>query len=936
MEPQPATLIPEQYDFQAIEAHWQRVWEERGTFLAPDDDPRQKLYVLQMFPYPSGELHAGHIRNYVLGDAVARYWRMRGYNVLHPMGFDSFGLPAEQAAIDRNVQPSDWIATCVNNSRRQFRRYGFSFDWSREVVTSEPEYYRWTQWLFVKLYEMGLVYRKEVEVNWCEEHGVLANDEVKDGGCWRCDQPVVKKRLAQWLMRTTDYAQRLLDGLELLPGWNEAVRTMQRNWIGRSEGTNIDFAVPAVDGKLTVFTTRVDTIFGCTFMAIAPGHPLAQAIAAAGGTTAELARFSSECAREAVEYAVAEEKPKRGLRLGVDCINPFNGEAIPIFATNYVISDFGTGAVMAVPAHDTRDYAFALEYELPIRQVIVPSSAGDESIRSVIDYVRRCFNLQIGERTAERIKTSTEGAAPQSENLTVDVRGVDQDTGLPRVVEITTKDIREAMTAGDGRPPVPPGDLSVAATQDVPPCFTEKGVCVNSGQFDGLDFAAAKAAMDDWLAGRGQGGAAVEYRLRDWNMSRQRFWGAPIPMVHCQACAAFETDRGRMAGWHPVPAKELPVVLPEIADYSDVRVSPLANDEHWQHAACPKCGGPARRETDTMTTFMDSAWYFLRFCDPQNEHRAFDPELAAGWMPVDVYIGGKEHAVGHLLYSRFVVQALRQAGILELRRPDAIGELPLLVDEPFRRLYNQGIVYKGGAKMSKSKGNVVSADELADTYGADTARLFSFFGGPYDQDLEWTTAGVEGCHRFLKRLWRFARQVQAKPGSADYCDDACVAAVRVRHKAVAGVTADITGWRFNTAIAKLMECLNELEAHWQRDQDGDNADAFRLALLTMAKLLCPFAPHIAEELWFQLGGLGLCSESEWPIHDPSMLIEETVELPVQVNGKLRGKIIVAREAEAGVVLEAAKADAQVAKWLAGKELVKEIVVPGRMVTFVVK
>ena len=873
MEPQPATLIPEHYDFQAIEAHWQQVWEERGTFLAPDEDPRPKLYVLQMFPYPSGELHAGHIRNYVLGDAVARYWRMRGYNVLHPMGFDSFGLPAEQAAIDRNVQPSDWIATCVNNSRRQFRRYGFSFDWSREVVTSEPEYYRWTQWLFVKLYELGLVYRKEVEVNWCEEHGVLANDEVKDGGCWRCDQPVVKKRLAQWLMRTTDYAQRLLDGLERLPGWNEAVRTMQRNWIGRSEGTNIDFAVPAVDGKLTVFTTRVDTIFGCTFMAIAPDHPLAQPIAATGGTAAELARFAAECAREAVEYAVAEEKPKRGLRLGVDCINPFNGEAIPIFATNYVISDFGTGAVMAVPAHDTRDYAFALEYGLPIRQVIV------------------------------------EAPSP--------VGATDRSPAVQPMQET-------------------PGDLSGAATGDVPPCFTDKGVCINSGQFDGTDFASAKAAMDDWLAGRGQGGAAVEYRLRDWNMSRQRFWGAPIPMVHCHACAAVEADRGPVAGWHPVPAKELPVVLPEIADYSDVRVSPLANDEHWQRTTCPKCGGPARRETDTMTTFMDSAWYFLRFCDPQNEHRAFDPEKAALWLPVDVYIGGKEHAVGHLLYSRFVVQALRQAGILELRRLDAIGELSLLVDEPFRRLYNQGIVYKGGAKTSKSKSNVVSADELADSYGADTARLFSFFGGPYDQDLEWTTAGVEGCHRFLKRLWRFARQVQAKPGSREYCDDACVAAVRVRHKAVAGVTADITGWRFNTAIAKLMECLNELEALWQRDQDGDDADAFRMALLTMAKLLSPFAPHIAEELWFQLGGLGLCSESEWPIHDPSMLVEENIELPVQVNGKLRGKIIVAREAETGVVLEAAKADAQVAKWLAGKELVKEIVVPGRMVTFVVK
>ena len=845
MDNQMQAVKPERYDFQQIEQRWQQVWEQRETFAARDADPRPKLYVLQMFPYPSGDLHAGHIRNYVLGDAVARFWRMRGMNVLHPMGFDSFGLPAEQAAIDRKIQPREWIEACVENSRRQFKRYGFAFDWSREVVTSEPEYYRFTQWLFVKFYELGLVYRKEVEVNWCEEHGVLANDEVKDGGCWRCERPVSRKKLAQWLMRTTDYAESLLSGLERLPGWNEAVRTMQRNWIGRSEGTVLDFAVPAVADKLTVFTTRIDTIFGCTFMAIAPDHPLAAAIAAAGGSSAQLAQFAAECAREAAAYSVAEDKPKRGLALNVNCVNPFNGAEVPVYATNYVVSDFGTGAVMAVPAHDTRDHAFALEYGLPVRQVIAPT------------------------------------------------------------------DDRAAETD----------------------CFTDKGICINSCEFDGLDFAAAKAAMDSWLAARGLGGASVQYRLRDWNMSRQRFWGAPIPMLHCDKPAA---EGG--CGWQAVPVEQLPVRLPDFADYSDIRVSPLANDAHWQHASCPKCGGPATRETDTMTTFMDSAWYFLRYCDPHNERLPVDPELAAEWLPVDYYIGGKEHAVGHLLYSRFVTQVLERAGYLRLSRPDHEGKLPPLSDEPFRRLFNQGIVYKDGAKMSKSRGNVVSADNLAAEYGADTARLFAFFGGPADMDLEWTTSGVEGCHRFLRRLWRLSLAVQAaaRAEEDDRADEACYSAVRARHKAVAGVTEDLAAWRFNTAIAKLMEFLNTLEEHWQKHGTRDIAHSFTAALLTMAQLLSPFAPHIAEELWQRLGGMGLCCESDWPTHDPGALVEDTLELPVQVNGKLRGKIAVAPDAEQGAILAAAKADPAVAKWLEGQELVKELYVPGRMVTLVVR
>ena len=1162
--------MPEKYEFHGIEAHWQRVWDERGTFNAPDDSPDPKLYVLQMFPYPSGDLHAGHIRNYVLGDAMARFHRMKGYNVMHPMGFDSFGLPAEQAAIDREIQPSFWIERCVANSRRQFKRYGFSFDWSREVVTSDPEYYRWTQWLFLKFYEMGLIYRNQIEVNWCPEHGVLANDEVKEGQCWRCDAEVTKKKMEQWCMRTSSFSRRLLDGIEQLPGWTQAVRTMQQHWIGESVGTHIDFAVPAVadrvpadiEAKLTVFTTRVDTIYGCTFMAIAPDHPLVQFLAEAGGTSDALKQFSAECSREAVEYGVAnaEDKPKRGLRLGVDCINPFNGEAVPVFATNYVVADFGTGAVMAVPGHDSRDHAFALEYGLPIPQVIRPvegeaenrkntrsEGGGRPSVaapsmksdglqisrhrlphwelpgsvyfiswrlaekqpklspeaRSLVysalkhfdgeryhliacvvmdDHVHVLTRLHEGQELGKTLHSwrsyttnqlqrehGYSGAVWQDDYFDRIVRSEEEfSTNLQYILDNPRKrwpessdyqwlchnesDFHEAGTGkansgqdgtsnpvaidlavrtggfqrwfrqvteehkfmirdfehgeehyrdrsaayltwfnGGVRPKLfrkepeksqvdeldhgqwgnlllgylvlgrdvtrrylagqsdafgdqweIPADvlreMESAAAEGRPPedestpdnqieCFTEKGICINSGPYDGMDFATAKAAMDEWLEKENKGGRAVQYRLRDWNMGRQRFWGAPIPMVHCAEC-----------GWQPVPAAELPVTLPDKADYSDIKVSPLANDHQWQAAKCPGCGGKATRDTDTMTTFMCSAWYYLRYCDPLNDKAIFARDKVEAWLPVDYYIGGKEHAVGHLLYSRVVTMALADAGLIDLTKSCHEGETPPLRDEPFRRLFNQGIVYKDGAKMSKSRGNVVSADDLADQYGADTARLFSFFGGPADQDLEWSTSGVEGCHRFLKRVWRLARAVQQTPPdtNGDTCGEACGAAIRARHKAVAGVTDDVRNWRFNTAIAKLMEYLNELEARWQ-DADGqDECSAFRMAMLTMAQLLSPFAPHIAEQLWLNLGGMGLCCESDWPIHDPEMLVEDTVEIPVQVNGKVRGRVTVPVDAAEADVLAAVQGDERIAKWVEGKQLVKQIYVPGRMVTLVVK
>jgi leucyl-tRNA synthetase len=843
------------YPFREIEPKWQAAWESAQTFRAYEADPRPKLYLLEMFPYPSGFLHAGHIRNYAIGDAVARYWRMRGYNVMHPMGYDAFGLPAEQAAIDRGIYPGEWNAQCIASVRQQFRRYGFSFDWGRELSTSDPDYYRWTQWLFLLLWERGLIYRKEIEVNWCEEHGVLANDEVKDGRCWRCDRAVTQRRLPQWCARTTDYAQRLLDGIASLPGWTEGTRRLQTNWLGASHGTHADFYVAPLEQALRVFTTRIDTVFGVTFMAIAPNHPLAEAIAAIGGTSAELAEFNASCLAEAKQYGPGEEKPKRGIPLGVVCDNPFNDDKVPIWATNYVLADFGTGAVMGVPGHDERDHAFALEHGLPVKPVI---DHGEEH-------------------------------------------------------------------------------------------FTARGTLTNSAQFDGLDYAAAKAAMDAYLQERTLGGQAVTYKLRDWNMGRQRFWGAPIPMVQCDAC-----------GWQPVPEDLLPVELPPFADYSDIRVSPLANDHEWLRTTCPLCGGPAMRDSDTMTTFMDSAWYFLRFCDPANHHSAFDPARVNAWLPVDYYIGGQEHAVGHLLYSRFITMVLADAGLLELSKPDHLGSLPPLRDEPFMRLFNQGIVYRNGAKMSKSKGNAVSSDELADEYGADTARIFALFAGPADQDIEWTTEGVSGSQRFLKRLWRLAIAVQwthsttadgDPEGPFDTADselrDCDSSAFRARHRAVAGVTEDIKHWRFNTAIAKLMEYLSELEGLWRiscglepQEQitvgtGHDPARAFTHALLAFAQLLAPLAPHIAEELWQRLGGTGLAAASEWPSWDENALLSSTLELPVQVNGKLRGKITVRADADEAGILAAAAADEQVAKWLSG-ELVKRIYVPGRMVTFVVK
>jgi leucyl-tRNA synthetase len=590
-----------------------------------------------------------------------------------------------------------------------------------------------------------------------------------------------------------------------------------------------------VGAELEVYTTRVDTIFGATFMAIAPDHPLAAAIAQQGGTAASLAEFRDQTAREAAEYGPGEERPKRGIALGVDCINPFSSEAIPIWATNYVVSDFGTGAVMAVPAHDLRDHAFAKEYSLPIRQVI--------------------------------------------------------DGGAGAVLP-----------------------------------FADKGRLLGSGEFDGMDFAVAKAAMDAWLAQRGLGGSSIQYKLRDWNMGRQRFWGAPIPMVHCKEC-----------GWLPVPDSELPVRLPARADYSDLTVSPLANDAQWKRASCPECGGPAERDTDTMTTFMDSAWYFLRFCDPYNSEQLCGAAEAKAWMPVDYYVGGKEHAVGHLLYSRFITQALSDFGYLVFSKRDHEGLLPPVNDEPFLRLFNQGIVYKDGAKMSKSKGNVVSADELADRYGADTARLFALFGGPADMDLEWSTSGVEGCHRFLRRVWRLAQQVQsAQRGEDSACRDNCLRVLRARHRAVAGVGDDMLHWRFNTAIAKLMEFLNLLEDEWKQVKSVDEGGSFSLALLSMAQLLSPFAPHLAEELWHIFGESGLVAESHWPQYEPDMLKEDSVEIAVQVNGKLRGRVNVPSDALLDDVLAQAAQEENVAKWLEGKEIVKQIYVPGRMVTFVVK
>ncbi len=849
--PEPnASTRDERYDPQPIELKWSARWADDGELYKSDrpDSPRPKYYVLEMLPYPSGALHMGHVRNYSIGDALARYMWMRGYNVLHPMGWDSFGLPAENAALAAKVPPREWTFRNIANMKAQMKRLGFAYDWEREVTTCLPDYYRWNQWFFVKLYKGGLAYRRKSKVNWCPKcASVLANEQVVQGCCWRHeDTPVEQRELEQWFIRITQYADELLRDLDNLEGWPEKVRTMQRNWIGRSEGALVDFRLetasqPRPDDKITVFTTRIDTIFGATSVQLAPEHPMVGRLIVENPELAPRVEEMLAEQNKARELGDVGGIKKHGVPTGRFAINPFNGERVPIWVANYVLMEYGTGAIMSVPAHDERDYEFAKQYGLEIRVVILPR------------------------RQAE---------PPES--------GEPEEAVLP---------------------------------------YTEtESLLINSGEFTGLSCKEAMRRMTEYAEQHGFGRAEVTYRLRDWGISRQRYWGTPIPILYCEGC-----------GIVPVPEKDLPVVLPENVEITLAGGSPLAQVPEWVNTWCPQCGGPARRETDTMDTFVDSSWYFYRYTDPRNDRAPVDTRIADYWFPIDQYIGGVEHAILHLIYSRFWTKMMRDLGLIH-------------VPEPVARLFTQGMVIKDGAKMSKSLGNVVTPDEMVARYGADAARMYTLFAAPPDRDLDWQDAGVEGVSRFLARVYRFVSR-HARPQDAQW--QAAVPAElspearnlqRKLHQTIKRVSDDFQGrWHFNTSIAAIMELVNLL---YQMDETiaAGTVPVSLLAdtLRTVVLLLHPFAPYLAHELWERLGERGNLLRQPWPGYDPALAREEEIEIPVQINGKLRSRLLVSAEASDEHVRQLALEDAKVRASLDGRQVVKVIVVPRKLVNIVVR
>jgi leucyl-tRNA synthetase len=812
----------ERYDPKTIERKWQDVWERERAFYVPNpgagelDKHDRKTYVLEMLPYPSGELHMGHVRNYMLGEVVAHFRRRHGYEVMRPMGYDAFGLPAENAAIKEGRHPREVTERNIAAIRRQMERMGWAIDWGRVLATHEPEYYRWTQWLFLRFYEAGLAYRKEAPVKWCpNDQTVLANEQVIDGRCERCGAEVEVRNLEQWFFRITAYADTLLEEMALLESWPERVLTMQRNWIGRSEGAEVVFTIEELDVDLPVFTTRPDTLFGATFFVLAPEHPLVPKLAEGSPHAEEILDYARHAAARSAVDRADPEKEKTGVFTGRFVTNPVNDHRLPVWISDYVLMEYGTGAIMAVPAHDERDYAFAQRFELPVKVVVVPAEG------------------EVGESAA--------------------FAGHSEDEKL-----------------------------------------------VDSAQFSGLSSPEAKEAIVEWLESRGRGRAAVGYRLRDWLLSRQRYWGCPIPILYCEQC-----------GMVPVPDEDLPVLLPEVDEYLPKGRSPLAAAEDWVATTCPTCGGAARRETDTMDTFVDSSWYFIRYCDAQNDGEAFQRTVADYWLPVNQYIGGIEHAILHLLYARFFTKVMNDIGLVGFR-------------EPFARLFTQGMLHYHGAKMSKSRGNVIVPDEYVERYGADACRLYLLFIGPVEQDAEWQDAGFEGIVRFLNRLWRVTLDQASKP--AGEVPDSPLA--RKTHATIARVTDDI-GRRFalNTPIAAVMELVNEIS----RSPDDPAA---RFAAESAVSLIQPYASHIAEELWERLGHERLWEEP-WPEPDPAMLERETFELVVQVNGRVRGRLQVAVGLSEDELVERAKELPRVRAHLDGKPIRKAIVVPGRLVNLVV-
>ncbi len=812
------------YQPEAVELAAQEFWAETNCFEVGEDADKEKFYCLTMFPYPSGKLHMGHVRVLTISDVIARYQRMQGKHVMQPMGWDAFGMPAENAAIKHGVPPAQWTYKNIADMRAQMDRLGFGYDWSREVTTCRPEYYRWEQWLFTRMFRKGLVYRKNSIVNWDPvDQTVLANEQVIDGRGWRSDALVERREIPQWFMKITAYADELLDELERMPGWPDSVKTMQRNWIGRSEGVELTFDVVGEDEPLTVFTTRPDTLFGVTYMAVAAEHPLAEK-AAAG--SAELASFIEECKRMAAAEAALETMEKKGMPLGIQVVHPLTGEEVPLWVANFVLMSYGTGAVMAVPGHDERDWEFAKKHGLPIRQVIAPADGSDIDIDAAV--------------------------------------------------------------------------------------FVDKGVLVNSGAYDGLDYDGAFNAIADHFEATGRGRRTINYRLRDWGVSRQRYWGAPIPIIYCDDCGSV-----------PVPEEDLPVVLPEDVEFTG-HGSPLRDMPGFVDVKCPQCGKDARRETDTFDTFVESSWYFARYACPDSDNAMVD-ERAAYWMPVDQYTGGIEHAILHLLYSRFFQRVMRDEGLLD-------------DSEPFTNLLTQGMVLKDGAKMSKNKGNVVDPQELIAKYGADTVRLFMMFAAPPEQALEWSDEGVQGCFRFLKRFWK-AVQAHLDGGPVAALDAGALDAAqkglrRKTHQTIAKIGDDIgRRYTFNTAVAASMELLNAINK--LEDQSEAGRAVKHEALEAVVLMLSPMVPHICHTLWEALGHDTAVVNEGWPAVDESALEADLVEIVVQVNGKLRGRISVSASADNETVGTQALQDPNVQRFVADKEVRKTIVVPGRLVNIVV-
>ena len=818
----------EKYNPQEIEKKWQEVWNAPDYYRTVEDESRPKYYALEMFPYPSGNLHMGHVRNYSIGDVVARYRSMAGYNVLHPMGFDAFGMPAENAAIAHGVKPGDWTFANIKNMTAQQKAMGLAYDWDREVETCRADYYRWTQWLFELFYKRGLAYKKEAAVNWCDKCGtVLANEQVIEGKCWRCDSEVHKKNLAQWFFKITDYADELLADLEKLPGWPARVKIMQENWIGRSEGLEFSFEVPDLGEKISVYTTRPDTAFGVTFLALAPEHPLVEKICAVSDKSAEIKNFCARARSQSDIERTSSESEKEGIFTGVYCVNPFNCGRVQIWITNYVVFEYGTGAVMGVPTHDERDFMFATKYNLKKIWVI-------DNPKAPLDF-----------------------------------------------------------------------DKQTAAYVD------KEGVLINSGKFTGMEMHAAISAIIDEAEAQGFGVRKVNYRLRDWLISRQRYWGAPIPVIYCDKC-----------GEVLVPEKDLPVLLPDDVEFKQGALSPLSTSKKFNECTCPKCGGHAHRETDTMDTFICSSWYYMRYTDPHNENKPFDRDKVNYWSPVDQYIGGIEHAILHLLYSRFFTKVLRDAELLDY-------------DEPFSNLLTQGMVIKDGAKMSKSLGNVVSPEEIISTYGADTARLFILFAAPVERDLDWSDEGVQGSFRFLNRVWRiihiFADNFDKKSAQALTAEE--ISLRRTLHKTIKKVTEDIRDrFAFNTAISALMELVNAMHAFQDKPINPNLARELAKDLLIM---LAPFVPHIAAELWSKFFE-GDVHKQSWATFDAEAIVEEEIEIVIQINGKVRDHMKISVGLTKSDLEKLAPTLPRVQELTAGKNIIKIIAVPGKLINIVVK